>query len=128
MGSIIGPPAKRHSSGRWPNNECWLGSFVIFQGIGTSIAKKPYIIVIFQGGWGSDPLSPPLWIGPCIYLLVSSADTICDQFGPRSGPTKSRALSGPKLFETLMVFPKAFFEKVDFEKNQRKENYLVGKE
>ena len=33
----------------WPNNECWLGSFVIFQGIQTSIAKKPYIFVIFQG-------------------------------------------------------------------------------
>ena len=32
----------------WPNNECWLGSFVIFQGIPTSSAKKPYIFVIFQ--------------------------------------------------------------------------------
>ena len=44
--------------------ECWLGSFVIFQGIRTSIAKKPYIFVIFQGGGGGpDPLSP-LWIRP----------------------------------------------------------------
>ena len=33
-------------------------SFVIFQGIRTSIAKKPYIFVIFQGGL--DPLSLPL--------------------------------------------------------------------
>ena len=41
-----------------PNNECWLGSFVIFQGIRTSIAKKPYIFVIFKGG--PEPLSPPL--------------------------------------------------------------------
>ena len=40
----------------WPNIECWLGSFVIFQGIRTSIAKKPYIVVIFQVG--TDPLSP----------------------------------------------------------------------
>ena len=40
------------------NIECWLGSFVIFQGIRTSIAKKPYIFVIFQGG--PDPLSSPL--------------------------------------------------------------------
>ena len=29
-----------------------IGSFVIFQGIQTSIAKKPNIIVIFQGGSG----------------------------------------------------------------------------
>ena len=36
----------------WPNKECWLGSFVIFQGFRTSIAKKPYIFVIFQGGAG----------------------------------------------------------------------------
>ena len=44
----------------WPNMEYWLGSFVIFQGIRTSIAKKLYIFVIFQGG--GDTLSPPLWI------------------------------------------------------------------
>ena len=31
---------------------------MIFQGILTSIAKIPYIFVIFQGG--PDPLSPPL--------------------------------------------------------------------
>ena len=43
-------------------NAGWLGSFVIFQGIQTSIAKKPYIFVIFQGGGGgggSGPLVPP---------------------------------------------------------------------
>ena len=33
-----------------------IGSFVIFQGILTSIAKKPYNFVIFQGG--PDPLPP----------------------------------------------------------------------
>ena len=33
---------------------------MIFKGIQTSIAKKPYIFVIFQGGRGLDPLSPPL--------------------------------------------------------------------
>ena len=37
--------------------ECCLGSFVIFQGIRSSNAKKPYIFVIFQGG--PDPLTPP---------------------------------------------------------------------
>ena len=61
--AIIGPPAKRHLNGvslagRWlPNIECWLFSFVIFQGIWTSIAKKPYISVIFQRGSG--PPVPP---------------------------------------------------------------------
>ena len=35
--------------------EYWLGSFVIFQGIWTSIAKKAYSFVIIQG-------SPPFWI------------------------------------------------------------------
>ena len=33
------------------------GSFLIFQGIRTCNARKPYIFVIFQGG--PDPLPPP---------------------------------------------------------------------
>ena len=33
-------------------------SFVIFQGILTSIANKSYIFVIFQGGGGPDPMTP----------------------------------------------------------------------
>ena len=34
---------------------------MIFQGIWTSVAKKPYIFVIFQGGGGgSGPHIPPL--------------------------------------------------------------------
>ena len=45
-----------------PTNACWLGSSVIFQEIRTSIGKKPYIFVIFQGG--PYPLSPPL--DPCM--------------------------------------------------------------
>ena len=61
--AIIGPPAKRHLNGvslagrRSLNIECWLGRFVIFQGIRTSIAKKTYIFGIFQGG-GSGPPDP----------------------------------------------------------------------
>ena len=38
------------------------------------------------------------------FLLVSSADNLYKQFGPRLGPTKGRAWSGFKLFDTLMVF------------------------
>ena len=38
--------------------ECLLGSFVIFLGIWTSIAKNSYSFVIFQGGSG--PPVPPL--------------------------------------------------------------------
>ena len=42
---------------------------MIFQGTQTSIAKKPYNFVNFQGG-GSDPLSPPLDPGMVnVYLL-----------------------------------------------------------
>ena len=46
----------------WHNIECRLGSFVIFQGIRTSIAKKPYMNVIFQGcavGSGTPATTPP---------------------------------------------------------------------
>ena len=47
----------------WPNIDCWLGIFVIFQGIRTSIAKKSYFCDFSGGGGGRDPLShPPLWI------------------------------------------------------------------
>ena len=42
--------------------------FVIIQGIRTSIAKKPYSFVIFQGG-GPDPLSPPP-LDPRMSMLV----------------------------------------------------------
>ena len=35
-----------------------LVAFVIFQGIQTSIAKKPYIFVIFQGLGGGVPTPP----------------------------------------------------------------------
>ena len=66
--AIIGPPAKRHLNGVslaccwWPNIECRLGSFVIFQGIWTKIAKNPYIVVIFQGGPDPpDPSPPDCW-------------------------------------------------------------------
>ena len=49
-------------------------------------------------------------------LLVSSADNLCKQFGPKSGPTILRAWSGCNLFDIQMVFLKKMFEKVDFEK------------
>ena len=53
---IIGQPAKRHINGRSLNGG--LSSFVIFQGTQTSIVKKPYIFVIFQGGFMA-PCPPP---------------------------------------------------------------------
>ena len=39
---------------KWPDIECWLGSFVILRGSRPiiNIAMKPYIFVIFQGGGG----------------------------------------------------------------------------
>ena len=50
-----------------------------------------------------------------------SADNFCKQFGPSSGPTECQAFSGHKLFYTLLVFRKDFFEKVDFEKISRQQ-------
>ena len=52
----------------WPKYECWLGSCVVFQGIRTSIAKKPYIFVNFHGGGGPDPLS--LLLDPRMSMAV----------------------------------------------------------
>ena len=40
---------------------------------------------------------------------MSSGDNLCKQIGP-----------GSKLFDTLIIFLKEFFERVDFEKNQQK--------
>ena len=48
---------------------------------------------------------------------MSSADNFSKLFGPRW--TECRALSGSKLFDTLVVFLKEVFEKIDFEKNQQ---------
>ena len=42
-------------------------------------------------------------------LQVPSADHLCKQFGPRSGPTMHQACTGSKLYDTLMVFLKEFF-------------------
>ena len=53
-----------------------------------------------------------------LYLLKSQNVNIWRKFGHRSGPTRRRIWSSSKLFETLMVFLKEFFEKVGFEKNQ----------
>ena len=67
-------------------------------------------------------------------LQVSSADNFCKQFGARSGPTKCPAWSGSKLFDTLLLFLKEFFENIDFEKKisaddqNSSRNYAVGKE
>ena len=49
------------------------------------------------------------WKKITLYLLVTiflPADNPHKQFGPRSGPTKCRAWSESKLFDTLMVFLK----------------------
>ena len=71
-------------------------------------------------------------LDPDFCLLVSSADKLCKQFGPRSGPKKCRAWSGSKLFDTLKVFQKEFFKKFTFRKTSRWQksmrNYPVGKE
>ena len=51
--------------------------------------------------------------------FLSSADNLCKQFVPRTGPTKCWALSGSKLFDTLIVFLKEFFGKLILKKSRR---------
>ena len=62
--------------------------------------------------------------GNLVRTVVSSTDNICKQFEPRSGPIKCQVTSGSKLFYTLMIFLKVFFEKVYFEKNQQRTKTL----
>ena len=52
---------------------------------------------------------PPLWAFT-LCLLVSSADNLFKQLGPRSGLTKRRAWSASNMFDTQMVFLKQFFK------------------
>ena len=47
-------------------------------------------------------------------LPLLSADNLCNQFGPRSGPTKCRAWSGSKLFDSLMVLKKSRIQRVKY--------------
>ena len=44
-------------------------------------------------------------------MRVSSGEKVFKTFGPRSGMTQCRALSGSKRLNTLMVCLKIFFEK-----------------
>ena len=51
-----------------------------------------------------------------------SADNLCKQFGPRSGPTQCQSWSGSKPFDTLIVFLKELFENLYFEKKSAVNN------
>ena len=66
------------------------------------------------------------------WTRLQDAHNLRNQFGPRSELTKCQTGSESKLFDTLMIFLKEFFETVDFEKNQQTtksmNNYPVGKE
>ena len=56
-----------------PTLNAGLVPLCFFQGIWTSIAKKPYIFVIFHGGGGvRPPVSPPL--DPPMYLKLFDQD------------------------------------------------------
>ena len=56
----------------WPNIEFWLGSFVIFQGIWASIAKKPIFLWFFTGVSG--PHAPPPPLDPPMTLQIIWGD------------------------------------------------------
>ena len=81
---IISPPEKWHLNGVslagrwWPNIECWLGSFVIFQGTRTSIVKKLYIVCVFFRGVQTPcpPLDPRMGNRPNWHLTLKSHNNI----------------------------------------------------
>ena len=60
-----------------------------------------------------------MWLKHCRTALTSSADNLCKPFGPRPGPTIHRVWSGPKLFDTLVVFLKKKIEKVSTRRNMQ---------
>ena len=60
-------------------------------------------------------------------LLVTSADYICKQFGPRSGPTQCQAWSGSELFDTLMI-DERIIKKLIFKKIRRQLEILFMKQ
>ena len=72
MGERIQIPLRRAIIG--PPEECWLSSFVAIQGIRFSIAKKPYIFVIFQWGWSGHTVPPS---GSAHVQDLSNANTTC---------------------------------------------------
>ena len=59
-------------------------------------------------------------------ILVSSADNLCKQFGSKSGPTICRVWSGSQLFDTLIMFLKEFFKKVNIRQQKSVKNYAVN--
>ena len=71
--AIIGPPVKRHWNDVslvvrwWSNNECWLGSLVIFRGSGLVLLRNPIALWFFRGD--QNPCTPPsIWIRACVFL------------------------------------------------------------
>ena len=56
--------------------------------------------------------------------MLSSAGN-SKQFGPRPGLTKCQAWSGSKQFDTIMVFMKAFYEKLVFGTTKGMQDYLA---
>ena len=53
------------------------------------------------------------------FPFLSSADNLCKQFGPRSGPREHWSLTESKLFDTLIMFLKKCFENVNVEKSEQ---------
>ena len=92
----------------------------------TSLISLKAVLRLDEGGYNS----PGSFVLLLRYVLKNTCDKkitqlfayeyrlliTCKQFGPRSGPAKCQPRSGPKLIDTLMVFLKEFFEKVEFKK------------
>ena len=60
---------------------------------------------------------------PCftMFLLVSSADNFCKQFGPKSGPTICPDLD-PKCLTLMLILSKNFSKKVILKKSRQQKS------
>ena len=63
-----------------PTLNASLVALQFFSGSGPVLLENLYF-VIFQGGGGSGPLSPPLWIRACIVLVYSASSAIVLEMG-----------------------------------------------
>ena len=74
--AIISPPVKRHWNGVslagrwWPNIECWLCSFVLFQGNKETLYFCNFAEGGGGGGWSGPPLTPPLGPSGLLFFVI----------------------------------------------------------
>ena len=103
---------------QWKQPSCHLFGCYLTHIFTVKTAQLPPLVFTYTYFTAKTAQLPPLWV-LTLCLLVSSADNLGKQFGPRSGPTKRRAWSG-SICLTLRSYSWKNFSKInDFEKNQQ---------